>query len=101
MLGRIRRALRPGGHAVLQFLFADGKEFSRGVEFLRKAVSWLTLGNLAYEPGDRLSGSIEYAHYFADALEAGSEFEEAGFEIVSLTVPGEAVRGGAVLRKAK
>lgn len=99
MLGRVRHALKPGGHFVLQFMFADKKEFSPAVEFLRKAVSWLTLGNLAYEKGDRLSGSIEYAHYFADALEAGSEFEEAGFEIVSLTVPGEAVRGGAVLRK--
>lgn len=99
MLGRIRRALRPGGHVVLQFLFSEGQEFTPAVEFLRRAVSRLTLGNLAYEKGDRLSGSIEYAHYFADALEAGTEFEEAGFEIVSLTVPGETARGGAVLRK--
>jgi len=99
MLGRIRRALKPGGYAVLQFLFAEEKEFSPAVEFLRRAVAWLTLGNLAYEKGDRLAGSIEYAHYFADALEAGSEFEEAGFEIVSLTAPGDTVRGGAVLRK--
>ncbi len=101
MLGRVRRALKPGGSFVLQFLYSEGKEFTAPVEFLRRAFSWLTLGNLAYEKGDRLAGSIEYAHYFADGLEAGSEFEEAGFEIVTLTVPGETVRGGAVLKKAR
>jgi len=101
MLGRIRRALKPGGYFVCQFLFSDEKEFSAPVEFLRRAFSWLTLGNLAYEKGDRLAGRIEFAHYFRNTLEVGSEFEEAGFEIVSLTVPGEAVRGGAVLKKVK
>ena len=101
MLGRIRRALKPGGYFVCQFLFSEDKEFSPAVEVLRRVVSWLTLGNMAYEKGDRLAGSLEYAHYFANALGVGSEFEEAGFEIVSLTVPGEAARGGAVLRKVR
>lgn len=63
------------------------------------AFSWLTLGNLSYERGDRPAESSEFAHYFETGEDIRSEFLEAGFEVIELTMPGEGPREGAVLRK--
>lgn len=98
MLRRIRRALKPGGHFLCQFLFDGESEFGPRWEFVRKMFSLLTLGNLSYERGDRLAAGVEFAHYFRTADEIRSEFLSAGFEIVDLEVPRTGVRGGAVLR---
>lgn len=99
MLRRIHRALEPGGHFLCQFMFDREPEFRAGWELARRAFSWITMGNLSYERGDRLAGNAEFARYFATDGEVRSEFLEAGFEVVELTLPGEGPRGGAVLRK--
>jgi SAM-dependent methyltransferase len=99
LLGRIRRSLRPGGHLLLQFLFSDRPEFRPGGELLRRAFSWLTLGNLGYARGDRLVSGFEYAHFFASAGEIRSELEAGGFEVLDLALPASGPRGGAVLRR--
>lgn len=99
MLERIRRALKPGGYFLCQFLFDGENEFGPGWEFVRRMFSVLTLGNLSYEKGDRLAAGIEFAHYFATDEEIRSEFLSAGFEVVELNAPQSGVRGGAALKK--
>lgn len=99
LLGRVRRALKPGGHFLCQFLFSDDREFRPAGELLRRVFSWLTLGNLSYERGDRLVAGGEFAHFFGGPDEARSEFEEAGFRVLDLALPAGGPRGGAVLRR--
>jgi len=101
MLGRVRRALKPGGHFLCQFLISDEPEFRAGWESIRRVFAWLTLGNLAYEPGDRLVGGVEFAHYFASLDKVRSEFEAGGFRVVDLSLPASGPRGGAVLKKVE
>jgi hypothetical protein len=82
-----------------QFLFSEAREFRPGGELLRRAFSWLTLGNLSYARGDRLAAGSEFAHFFGGADEVRSEFEAAGFRVLELTLPAGGPRGGAVLRR--
>ncbi len=99
MLRRIYKALRPGGFFVCQFHWSAGKmELSRG-ERARKAIAWLTLGNISYEPGDMLWHNIEFLHGFLSADELKTEFLNSGFEIAHLGIPEQRMRGGAVLKK--
>jgi SAM-dependent methyltransferase len=98
MLGQVKRSLEPGGYFICQFLVSDEPEFREGWEFLRRAFSWITVGNLSYARGDRLAGGVEFAHYFRAAAEVREEFESAGFEVVRLSEPEVGPRGGAVLR---
>ncbi len=101
MLDRIREALVPSGYFLCQFMI-DRDSGPRGKgEALRRIFSWLTLGNLAYEKGDRLADSIEFLHYFRTENEVRSEFEKRGFEVVELFFPDRGVRGGAVLKKVR
>jgi len=99
VLGRIRRSLKPGGHFLCQFLLSDEREFRRGPESFRRLFARLTLGNLSYEPGDRLLNGLEFAHYFSGAPEVRSEFEAGGFRILHLGLPATGSLGGAVLKK--
>jgi SAM-dependent methyltransferase len=98
MLSRVRRALKPGGFFVCQFLVSDEPEFRRGAETLRRLAAWLTLGNLSYEPGDRLLAGLEFAHHFRDEREVRGEFEGAGFRVVEMLIPSNGAVGGAVLK---
>ena len=99
-LGRIRRSLKPGGHFICQFLVSGEPEFRGGWEFLRRLFSWLTLGNLSYERGDRLLSGLEFAHYFRDEQEIRGELEGGGFEVVHLSLPASGSLGGAVAKKS-
>lgn len=99
MLARVRRALKPGGYFLCQFLCSDEREFRSGWELLRRGFSWLTLGNLSYMRGDRLAAGLEFAHFFAGLDEVRSEFEEGGFRVLDLSLPVSGPRGGAVLQR--
>jgi SAM-dependent methyltransferase len=99
VLGRIRRSLKPGGCFICQFLISGDQEFRRGAESLRRLFSRLTLGNLSYEPGDRLLNGLEFAHYFSGADEVRSELEAGGFQVLHLSPPATGSLGGAVLKK--
>jgi hypothetical protein len=57
------------------------------------------MGNLQYEPGDRLAGDSEFIHVFSSEDEMRPEFEEGGFEVVTIQTSRESRVGGAVLRK--
>jgi ubiquinone/menaquinone biosynthesis C-methylase UbiE len=99
MLERVREALRPEGWFLCQFVFDCEDEFAPRWEFLRRAFSKLTLGNLSYEKGDRLAPDGEFLHVFASEAELRAEFEPSGFEVVSLVLPAASGRGGAALKK--
>lgn len=97
MLRRVRRALRPGGHFLCQFHWGTQHQHSPKVELARRAVAYLTLGNLSYEPGDMLWHNVEFIHGFLseDALRA--EFEAGGFQVLHLQIREKWARGEAVL----
>ncbi len=97
MLQRIYKTLRPGGFFVCQFHWGAGK--APKVSQARKALAWLTLGNISYEPGDMLWHNIEFIHGFLSVEELTAEFEKSGFEVIHLSIPEQRVRGGAVLKK--
>lgn len=98
VLGRIRRSLKPGGYFLCQFLISDGSRSRRAGESLRRLFSRITLGNLAYESGDRLLNGIEFAHVFSGAAAVRSEFEAGGFRVLYLSLPPTGSLGGAVLK---
>ena len=100
MLQRIRNALKPGGYLVCQFAWGTAEQFSQKVELVRKAVAFLTLGNLGYEKGDILAGHVEFMHSFSSELELETEFEEGGFKVSVMEIRKERRRGGAVLKIA-
>ena len=102
MLRRITMALRPGGYFLCQFLYKTRGNFSRQKSLARKAIAFVTLGNLWYEEGDMLWSNAEFIHAFPSEKELRSEFEAVGFEIVHIHIP-EAegfTRGRAVLKKS-
>jgi SAM-dependent methyltransferase len=98
MLRRIGKALRAGGYLVCGFRWDVRSGFSPKGLWARKAVAYLTLGNLWYEPGDKLSGGIEFVHAFSSEEELRSEFEAGGFEVLYVHIP-RGLSGGAVLEK--
>lgn len=98
-LRRIHQALRPGGYFLCEFKFSPEREYSSFWEVVRRAASWLSLGNLAYERGDRLAPDGEFIHWFASEDEARAEFEGAGFDVEAISASAAALRGDAVLRK--
>ncbi len=98
MLKRIGKALRPGGYLVCGFRWDARGGFSRQGLRARRAVACLTLGNLWYEPGDELSGGIEFVHAFSSEDALRSEFEAGGFEVLHIHIP-RGLSGGAVLSK--
>jgi 2-polyprenyl-3-methyl-5-hydroxy-6-metoxy-1,4-benzoquinol methylase len=98
MLKRIWKALRPEGFFVCQFHWDTKGGASPKVEFARKAIAFITLGNLWYEKGDMLWGGAEFIHGFSSEDELRREFQEGGFEVNYIHLP-EGIWGGAVLRK--
>ncbi len=99
MLQRIYKALRPNGYFVCQFHWGGAKMHSGFMEWARKASAWLTLGNIAYEPGDMLWHNIEFIHGFLSEEELNSEFQQSYFDLLHLIIPENRMRGGAVLKK--
>jgi len=98
MLKRIRRALLPGGYFICQFLWDAGDGPSRKVVLCRKAVAFLSLGNLQHEAGDRLWDHAEFIHAFSTEEALRGEFAEAGFEVDHIRISEKMMTGGAVLR---
>jgi hypothetical protein len=98
MLRRIKRSLVAGGHCLCEFVWNPRAGRSTGAEAMRRAVAWLTMGNRSYETGDRLSGGLEFVHYFFSRDQLLFEFLEGGFEPVHLLLPDDSVVGQAVLK---
>jgi len=99
MLRRIVRALRADGCFICQFHWESQLRRSPWLVLLHRAVAWLTLGHLQFEPGDALWFNVEFIHAFADETELRAEFAEGGFEVLHLDFFDENMFGGALLRK--
>jgi SAM-dependent methyltransferase len=101
MLQRVGRAIRPGGYFVCQFHWSVFGRDSRRMNLVRRAVAFLTLGNLSYEPGDILWAGHEFIHGFLSVDEIRSEILEGGFNVAYMSLPRSErnLRGGMVLRK--
>lgn len=97
MLQRIRRALAPGGWLVVSFHFDPDARVSAKMDRLRRLFARLTFGNLGYQNGDILFGTLEFRHSFADEAELRAEFDASGFETLHLAVFDGMMRGGCVL----
>jgi ubiquinone/menaquinone biosynthesis C-methylase UbiE len=101
MLKRIRKTLKPGGCFICQFHWDARLKPSQKGEFMRKIVSFLTLGNFEYEKGDMLWHNLEFIHAFSSEEELRSEFEEGHFHVKHVQLLEENMRGGAVLTKGR
>ncbi|MHC4181886.1 MAG: class I SAM-dependent methyltransferase [Planctomycetota bacterium] len=99
MLKRIRRAIKPGGFFVCQFLWKTENRDALGVYFLKKLFAYLTLGNFLYENGDVLWKETEFQHLFSSEEEIRAEFEKGGFGVDYIHVPSNGLRGEALLRR--
>ncbi len=99
MLKRIRRAIKPGGFFVCQFLWETKYRDSFGIFFVKKLLAYLTFGNFLYENGDVLWKETEFMHLFSAEKEIRAEFEKAGFGIDYIHVPSNGIRGEALLRR--
>jgi 2-polyprenyl-3-methyl-5-hydroxy-6-metoxy-1,4-benzoquinol methylase len=99
MLRKIRRALKPDGYFVCQFHWEPYRRYGSKSIFIKRLISYLTLGNLAYEKGDILWQNVEFIHIFSSEDNLRSEFEEGGFKAKKIYLPNDSVRGQAILRK--
>jgi len=99
LLKRIWAALKPGGYVVCEFQTSSDPAFSRKRESIRRAFTFLTLGNFWYERGDMLWLDQEFIHAFSSEGELRFELEQGGFEVVHMDFGQKGFRGGAVLRK--
>lgn len=94
MLRRIVTALKPEGYFATQLLWQDAVPGRARAGFMRRVFALITLGNLQYEPGDRIWNDREFMHLFSEEKNVRNEFASAGLEISRLDifpVEGEAV----------
>ncbi len=98
-LARIRDALVPGGHCVCQFGFAAGRQAPRARSRAAMIAAWLTLGNLEYEPGDRLTPDDQFVHEFWCEAAARDEFDAAGFTVQEILVREDGAAAAGILVK--
>jgi hypothetical protein len=97
MLKRLREILTPGGWLVVSFHFDPRAQAGAKAVRLRRLIARLTFGNLGYQNGDMLFGTVEFRHAFASEAELHAEFAESGFDVAYFTVFKGMMRGGAVL----
>jgi len=100
MLRRIRKALGPGNYFICQFQWNTRGGPSRRAVLARKAVAFLTMGNLQYESGDMLWGNVEFVHAFSSQDALRSELTEGGFEVVHIKISNQMMMGGALLKRS-
>ncbi len=99
MARRVAQALKPGGVFLCQFHWDPQARHSRMGVLVRRVIAACTLGNLAYEEGDRLWLNVEFSHAFSSEQSIRSELEEGGFSVERMTTDEGSIRGWAVCRK--
>jgi len=97
MLRRIQRMLTPGGWFIVSFHFDSQISMHSKADQIRKLIARMTFGNVEYQKGDILFGTIEFRHVFSSESELRDEFTEAGFKILNFFIFNGLMRGGAVL----
>lgn len=99
MVRRISNALKTGGVLICQYHCDSKTKESRKSYYFRRAIALFTLGNFAYEEGDRLWLNIEYVHAFVSDDDLRSELEEGNVNVLSIIHGVLPNRGGAVCVK--
>jgi len=99
MLRRIYGALKPGGYFICTFYWDKKVAASPKIELAKKIFGFLTVGNLWYEPGDKLWPDKEFLHAFSSEADIISEYSEAGFKVLNLQIPESGFEGGALLAR--
>ena len=99
LLQHLAEAMQPSGCIACQFHYDPGAHPGKRKLRIQRLVAALTLGNIAYEPGDMLWGGIEFSHAFGSEQEITSEFAEAKLQIHKLHFSEYSPRGWAILRK--
>ncbi|MHC4598539.1 MAG: class I SAM-dependent methyltransferase [Planctomycetota bacterium] len=78
MLERIKKALKPGGAAILSFNLIPLRPNEIRLHRWLKPIA-KTIGNGEYQLGDTIHNNVEFAHYFQSEDEARQEALDAGF----------------------
>lgn len=99
MLKKINKSLKPQGTLACSFLWQPNIRHSYIAFLLRKLLAFITLGNLGFENGDIMFGTLEFRHAFDSEEELISEFTAGGFEVIHFTTFNNSNRGAAILRK--
>ena len=99
LLKKIRKALKPGGYLLCQFILNPSLKVSRQSELLRKTIALLSWGNRYYQKGDVICG-LEFHHVFLSEEELRSEFADAGFDVEYFQSQEFGIRRGAILRRS-
>lgn len=100
MVQRIGRALKQGGVFLCQFQWNPNPKPRGAGERLRRLAALLTLGNLAYEPGDMLWLNVEFVHAFSSEDAIRSELEQGGLSVARIQTSPIRNRGWAVCKKS-
>ncbi|MGA2781887.1 MAG: class I SAM-dependent methyltransferase [Smithella sp.] len=99
MLRRVRHSLVADGCLVVSFHFDPQAQYSARIDRLCRLVALLTAGNIGYQNGDILFGTLEFRHVFASEAELRAEFAESGLTVADLRIFYEGRRGAALLVK--
>ena len=87
MLKKMKKFLKNKGYLLCTFSFDEMYSISSPLrEFAKKALAFMTLGNLRYEKGDIISRGFEFLHVFSSVEELAFEVESGGFEIVKINI---------------
>jgi SAM-dependent methyltransferase len=97
MLRNIREMLTPDGWLIVSFQFDTQMSIYSTADKIRKFIARITLGNVEYQNGDILFGTLEFRHIFSSESELRAEFTEGGFQLLHFFVFEGLNRGGAVL----
>jgi hypothetical protein len=83
----MKKLLKNKGYLLCTFSFDETYNISSPLrEFAKKALAFMTLGNLWYEKGDIISRGFEFLHVFSSVEELAFEVESGGFEIVKISI---------------
>ena len=99
-LQTLHKLLRKEGILITWFTMEARARETRRAFLLRKTIAWLTLGNTAYETGDKLVANSEIIHAFTNKEALVDEFTAGGFELLKMSFFDHELRGYAVLRSS-
>lgn len=84
-LRRIKRVLKPKGLLFFDFKFDDRLDNSR-LPFVKSLIASVTLGNKAFQQGDKLLRNKHFVHFFSSKEEMLDEITSAGFKAIELHI---------------
>lgn len=99
MVRRIAAALKPGGLLLCQIRWIPEPPPGGFGMIFRRFLALVTLGNLAYQAGDKLWLNVEFVHFFSSEEDIRSEIEAGGLSIIDIHTSPSHVRGSVISKK--